>query len=342
VRMRRAPRVLLAGAAAVLALAGVAGCRTSPSVAAYVGDQQISVEQLQAAVDDRLQDADVAAFAKGHEDTFTRQVLSLLVGEDVYAAAAQRWHVTVTDGEVRDRIATLIGNNDPATVYAQLAAQGIGRADVFENVRQQLIRQKVARTEGLADGVSEESLRRQYDQTRDQHKQFRLGYVTVPDQPTADAVLAQLTADPGSYPQVAAAFPGDATLATIQTRAADQLPSALAEQVQKAQPGTGFTLPVQGLGVVVAFVADITYPSFEELRPSLENAAASDVDAAAQKLIKDFRAGLDITVNPRYGVLQENAVVPAQGGVVDILGGESSGGAGTGPAGAPATGSTGG
>src|SRR3954471_10262196 len=187
--MRRIPRAGLAGVAAVLAVVGLAGCRTSPTVAAYVGDRQITVSELDAAVDQRLSDPAVAKFAAGREDTFTRQVLSLLVGERVYAAAAERFGVSVSDDEVRARITDLLGGNDPDTVYAQLAAQGIGRGDVFENVRQQLLRQKIAAEQGLAGDLSEAALRERYTQTKSQQQdQVQLGYITVPDQATADAL----------------------------------------------------------------------------------------------------------------------------------------------------------
>jgi hypothetical protein len=330
VRTRRVPRIVLAGAATALAVAGLAGCRTSSNVAAYVGDDQITVTELQTAVDQRRGDEDVAAFADSNEDAFTRQVLSLLVAEDVYAAAAEHWDVTVTDDEVRDRIDTLLAGQDPEAVYARLAAQGIAREDVFENVRQQLVRQKVAVAEGLDDALSDDALRQQYDKNRDQYRQFVLGYIAVPDQATADAVAAQLTADPASYPTVAAAFPNQITLPAPKAYAAADVPGALSDRVLTADPGTVFSVPVEGLGVVVALVQDVTFQPFEEVRPALEDAAASDVDDRAQQLVKDFRADLDITVNPRYGVLKDNAVVEATDGVVDILDGGSAGG-GAGP-----------
>ncbi|MGY1601021.1 peptidylprolyl isomerase [Geodermatophilus sp. SYSU D00815] len=319
---RRVPRVVLSGAAAVLAVAGLAACRTSPNVAAYVGDDRITVGELQAAVDSRLEEEGVAAFAEADEDAFTRQVLGLLVGEQVYAAAAENWDVTVTDGQVRERIDALLADNDPDQVYEQLAAQGIGREDVFENVRQQLVRQGIARAEGLDDAVSEATLRQRYEQDIEQYQQYVLGYITVPDQPTADAVLAQLTADPASYAALAATFPGDATLAQPEARAADELPQALAAQVPGTAPGSGFTLPVEGLGVVVAFVADVTARPFEEVRADLEDAASAQIDDEVQQLVQDFRGDLDVTVNPRYGVLRDNAVVRSDEGVVDILDGE--------------------
>ena len=48
---RRVPRVLATGFLMAVAVSGLSGCRTSPNVAAYVGDEQVTVAELDAAVD---------------------------------------------------------------------------------------------------------------------------------------------------------------------------------------------------------------------------------------------------------------------------------------------------
>src|SRR4051794_2152734 len=161
---RRVPRLLVSGFLLVVAVAGLSACRTSPNVAAYVGDEQITVATLDSAVDERLADKDIAAYAKGKEAEFTRRVLSLLVQEKVYEAAAEHFGVEVADDAVRARIAELLGTDDPDTVYQQLAQQGISRADVFENVRQQLLRLKVAAAKGKAQGLDDAALQARYQQ----------------------------------------------------------------------------------------------------------------------------------------------------------------------------------
>lgn len=316
---RRVPRVLVCGL--LLALA-VSGCRTSPTVAAYVGDTEISVAELQQAVEDRRADPGVAAYADTQGDAFTRRVLGLLVQEEVYAAAAERYGVRVSDDQVQARIDQLLGGEDPATVFAQLAAQqGIGRDDVVENVRQQLIRRQLAVVDGQVPPPTETELRARYEQTRATLAQISFGYLTVPDQPTADAVLARLTADPSAYPALAAQYQGVATLPTVEPRGQDQVPPVLAAGIAAAAPGTGFTTPVpEAGGVVVTFVAGTVYPSFEEARPQLEEQAAAPLDDAGSTLVDAVRSELRVTVNPRYGVLQEGQLVPADGGVVKILG----------------------
>ncbi|MBB3676575.1 peptidylprolyl isomerase [Modestobacter versicolor] len=331
---RRLLAVLLVGAAG---LGGLAGCRTSPNVAAYVGDEQVTVAELDDAVAERLADPDIAAYAEADRTGFTRQVLSLQVGEEVYAAVARRYDVEVTDAEVRDRLAELLGDNDPDAVYAQVAQQqGANRDDVFENVRQQLVRQRVAVAEGEAD-LSDAALRARYDESADELTQTELGIITVPDQPTADGVLAQLTADPGTYPALATQFAGGNTLPAVEPFAGADVPEVLAEQVAGTAAGQGFTRAVpEAGGVVVGFVRAVTVPAFADVRDQLAEQAAGEAEEAGAARVTAVRDDLDLDVNPRYGVLDEDRVVAGEGGVVQLL--EDAGGAGAADAGAGAAG----
>ncbi|MCW2698622.1 MAG: hypothetical protein JWQ45_157 [Blastococcus sp.] len=315
---RRVPRVLVAGCLMAVVVSGLSACRTSPTVAAYVGDEQVTVAELDAAIADRREDPDVAAFADANSDPFIRRVLTLLVDEEIYTTVAQRYGVEVSDDDVRARIEQLLGGEDPDTVFGHLAAKGVGRADVFENVRQQLVRQEIAVQEGEAEGLTEEGLRAAYEQARQNATTTRLGYITVPDQPTADAVLAQLTAAPTSYAAVAAQHAGQYTLPEIEERTPDQIPGPLAEGAAAAKPGTGFTVAVPEVGgVLVAFVAP--YPPFEEVRPQLEQQAASAAATAGDALVQKVRDDLDVTVNPRFGTFQDGQLAPDDTGVVDLL-----------------------
>jgi hypothetical protein len=328
---RRVPRVLATGFLLAVSVVGLSACRTSPNVAAYVGDAQVTVTELDSAVAERLADDEIAAYAKGKEDEFTRRVLSLLVQEEVYAAAAERYDVQVDDDDVRARIAELLGNDDPDAVYSQLAQQGIGREDVFENVRQQLLRQQIAAADGKAEGLDEAALRARYAEVRDDLAQISFGYIVVPDDATADAVLAELTANPANYPAVAARYPG-ASLPALVTKGPDELPTALAGGITAAAPNTGFITPVRG-AVVVTFVAGPVVPTFEQARPDLETEAADQAEQAALSIVDDVRTDLGVTVNPRFGVLKDGKLVAGGGGLVDIL---KDGDAATAPAAAPA------
>jgi uncharacterized protein YdbL (DUF1318 family) len=328
--MRLARRPLVAGFLLAVALVGVTGCRTDPNVAAYVGDARITESELDSAVHQRLEDPAIAQYAHGHEADYTRKVLGQLVDDQVYAKVAQRYGVTVSDDAVRARILEAIGAQDPEAVYGQLAAQqGISRTDVFALIRQQLIRQQIAEREGLGPGLSDQALRSQYEQSKQKYARFQLGLITVPDKATADAVVAQLDADPGSYAQLAARFPGQYTLPTLQTSTSDQLIPDLQAAVAAARPNTAFAVAVKEVpGVVVGFVGPIVYQSFDEVRGELEKQATTQMNAAAAKLVDQVRGDLDVTVNPRYGVLKDGAITAGDGGVVDILGDRAAGSGG--------------
>jgi peptidyl-prolyl cis-trans isomerase SurA len=317
VQTRRLTASLAVG---LVALAGVAGCRSDPGVAAYVGEEQVTVDELETAVDTRLEDPALAAAVAGREDEYTRAVLGRLVEGEIYAETAERYGVTVDDGEVQARIDELIGDQDPAAVYAEAAAQGAGRADIFQTVRQQLLRQRVAESEGLVAGVTEEQLQAAYAEALPSLSQVRLGYVNVPDQAAADAAVAALQADPNAYPAIAAQYPGEATLPEVTTVAPADVPPPLADAVTGAAPDTATSLTVPELpGVLVVFVGEPVVPTFEEARPQLEEAARGEADAAGQELVAEVRAGVDVTVNPRFGVIEEGAIVPADDGVVELL-----------------------
>ncbi len=75
-------------------------------------------------------------------------------------------------------------------------------------------------------------------------------------------------------------------------------------------------------GIVVTFVEGTVYPPFEEVRPQLESEASEAVEEAGNRRVEAVREDLGVTVNPRYGVLEEGRLVPGDGGVVDILGDE--------------------
>jgi hypothetical protein len=313
---RRPLAALLVGAAA---LGGLAGCRTSPNVAAYVGEEQVSVAEVDSAVAERLADPDIAAFAADDEVGFTRQVLSLEVGEEVYDVVQRRYGLELTDAEVQARIDQLLGGNDPDAVYQQVAQQqGASREDVFENVRQSLVRERLAATAGDVD-LSEEGLRARYEQSKASLSSVELGVITVPDQATADGLLGQLTADPAAYPALAAQYAGSNTLPDFQTVKSSDLTDAFADTVAATPAGQGFTQVVPQAGVVVGFVRTVTVPTFDEVRGQLVQEAAAEADDAGARLVGDVRDDLRVKVNPRYGVLDEGQVVAGQGGVVRLL-----------------------
>lgn len=321
VSTRAAARVLVGTAVAVLSVAGLAGCRTDPNVAAYVGGDAISVRQLDDAVAARENSPDMASYVAAHRDTYPGQVLGLLVTEQVYDDAEQHFGVQVGDDAVRTELDQRLSGSDAAQQYTAAAAQGYSRQDVFEVIRQQLVRRQIAHVQKLDGALSEASLQAAYQKQLGSFTQKQLGTIQTADQPTADAVIAQLDADPAAYGAVATAHPGDYTVPALQAVPAAQVPAQLQQGVAAAAPNTAFSIAGPTGGVVVVFVGPTVTSSFEEARPQLESAASSTVDDAAQQVVDKYRAGLSLTVNPRYGVLGSDGQVAAPtGGAVQLLG----------------------
>jgi hypothetical protein len=337
---RRVPRVFVTGFLLAVAVGGLSGCRTSPNVAAYVGQEQITVSQLDSAVEERLADKDVAAYAKAHGAAFRRQVLTTLIDQQVFGAAARRYGVTVDDAEVRSRYAELLAarNTDAATLEKSAAQSGASPGDVLDQVRHIVVVEKIATATGKGAPLTETALQQRYQQELPSLTQKEVGLVQVADQPAADAVLAQLVADPTAYPTVAAANPAQNTLPTLQVLDTTQLPAQVASQIQAAAPNTGFPVPLQGSGVVVVFVGNSVTPTYAEVRPKLVDEAAASVDKAGASLVSKVRSAMRLTVNPRYGVFKGGSVTEPTGGLVDILGTSGSASASA----APSTGGAGG
>jgi len=319
VLMPRASRVVSTGMLLALALPALTACRSSPDVAAYIGGAQVTVAELERAVDERTRDEDIAQFAEADRAGYTRQVLGFLVQQEILAAVAERYDVSVDDAAVRARIDELIGEQDPDDVYAQLAQQGVSRADATENIRQQLVLEEL----GEAEAPDEAALRERYAEVRDDLAGLEFGIITAPDEAQAEAVLAELTADPAAYPAVAARYPGSSTLPELVRGDPGEVVPVLAEQIQAAPAGSGFVQPLEAAGgVVVGFNAGEVTPTFEEARPELEAQEEADAEEAARGRVAEVRDDVDVTVNPRYGVLDEDGrLVPGGGGVVEILDG---------------------
>ena len=168
--------------------------------------------------------------------------------------------------------------------YAAAAAQG-QQQDVFENVRQQLIRRQIA-VQKLDGPLSDSALRAAYQQAAAQLTQKQLGYIQCPDQATADAVLDQLTKpNPGSYAAIAAQNPGQYTRPPCRPRRPTRCPPA-AQGVAAAAPNSGFTLPWTVRRRGRRLRRHHRLPTFEDARAQLEQAGGERRwTTSAQKLV---------------------------------------------------------
>jgi len=308
-------------AAVVVALLAVSACRTSPGVAAYVGDEVITATALDEAVRTGLDNEVIAELFQDRIAEYRTVVLQDLIATEVYDEAAARYGAEVSTADVSDRLNEVLAQSgDPEAFFAQQAAEGRTEDDVREQVRRFILGEEIAEEAGLDEGLSDSALQEVYDMTREQFAQFDVGLVTVVDQATADDVLAQLTANPTTYAEVAAEYPNENTLPAPQSVTAEQLTSIVPDPASLVA-GQGFAEALVPTGeITVVFITGISYPSFEDIRPTLEQQAAQAVQAALDVELQSVRDSLDITVNPRYGTFDDSGtLVPDDRGVVDVL-----------------------
>lgn len=309
----------------LLSVLMLAGCRTEPGVAAYVGDRTITTDELSAAIEDRMADPNIAAAVEPGDPDYQRFVLGLLIKEVEYRLLSDAYDVAVTDREVDNKVDELLSTEDAEAVdalYARLAAEErVAEIDVRENVRQVLIREAIAVEEDLDAPIRQPALLQRYEELKNQLSTIELGILTVPDQETADATLEALLADPSAYPSLAATYFGPDTLPSLTSSPVSDVPAELLPSVLPTPVGQGFTVAIPGIdGIVVGYVASLDVPTFEEAQEQIRVEAAGGVDAAAGEIVNEFIAGLDIDINPRYGSLDQGRVVPdSDGGVVQIL-----------------------
>lgn len=309
----------------LFAAAALAGCRAEPAVAAYVEDRTISTDQLSAAVQQRMADPNIAAVIEPGDPEFQRLVLDQLVQREIYRILSADYDVEVSDRAVEAKLDEFLsedGSQSAQDVYARIASeQMLAEVDIREEVRRILIREAIAAEESLDAATQEPALMQRYEEIKDQLTTIELGFITVPDQETADETLATLLADPNSYAGLAATYAGPNTQPTLRSAPLTDVPAPLVPSVQQTPAGQGFTIAIPETGgIVVGYVASLEVPPFEEVRDEIRTEAAGGVDAAVAPIVTEFISGLDIDINPRYGTLNQGRVVPdAGGGVVQIL-----------------------
>jgi hypothetical protein len=107
--MHRARRLASVALAASLAATGLAGCRSAPSVAAYVGQNRISEDRVSAVYDDARDNAVKPAADQQAAPAIRRQdVVDTLVGLDVMRAIARQRGISPTALDAA-RVAQAVG-----------------------------------------------------------------------------------------------------------------------------------------------------------------------------------------------------------------------------------------
>lgn len=275
-------------------------------VAARVGDEVITVEELRDSVTRALEVPTIAAQAAADQAAFQRGVLGRLILAEVYDAAARDLEVVVTDKEVADNVAQIeqrLGGRDQLLQAA--ASQGIVEEEIAPFVRSGMLNEAVSAALVADVEVTDAQLQAAYDANRTRYELAEAAHILVDTEAKARAVLARVRAgedfatlartfsiDPGS--KDAGGNLGKNPRGTFFAPFEEAVFAAkVGEVVGPVQTEAGFHL-IRVISRESRTFAQVR----DELATEIRN---SGQDVARQEFFTTLSADLDIRVNPRFG-----------------------------------------
>jgi parvulin-like peptidyl-prolyl isomerase len=291
------------GLAALAAVGGLAlsACGAAhPGAAATVGDDRITVAELQALTNRTLADPTFAASSGSDTATVQRQELTDLISHHLLDIAARDKGVTVSEGEVGNTISTVLKQEgSQEALDKDAAAHGIAPDDVHDYFYYATLQTKLA--------------------PKIETPVVHVAHILVKDENTADKLLAQVKADPSSFADLAKSQSTDTASAAnggdLGTAPSAQFVTKFADAVDTAKVGSYFVVQTQ-FGWHVVHLISRTSETLEEIDAANQqsgNQQGQQIEAAvfARYLDTVAKKAGGITVNPRYGTWDSD-----QGGVV--------------------------
>lgn len=315
--MKRTTRTRAARSTAATALLALAlsGCGGSDGVragaAALVGDERLTTDRLAEVVDDALSTPGVGQEVTADVASFQRSVLTEFITVEVVEEAARRAGVELDQGAVDAQYAGLVeATGGPEELAAQAAAAGLSEERVRGIARNRALSEALGQALVPDDQVSDADVRAAYDAQADDFDQVRIAVLVQPTLAEAQALLPQAQgldeagfaalATERSSDQASAAQGGDLGLQPRSTFVEAGQPQ-LAEAAFGAAVGSTLVTEVpQGAAVVRVLERQTT--TFEQAAPDLRaELVGPERQAAVEAAVRDAADDLDITVNPRFG-----------------------------------------
>ena len=304
--MIRSSRLVVSTGLAVLLLSGCGSGSVRPGAAALVGDERITVDDLQQVVERGLEDPQAEQQLGQDRSAFQRQVLSRLVNREVLRAAADREGVSVSDGDVDKQLqdfAAQAGGEE--ALEAQAAQNGISPEDLQPFLRDVVLEQALGDALTEDEDVPQEQLQGLYQQNIAQYDRVRSRHILVEDEAQARSLLAQVQQDPDRFAELAAESSIDTSNkdqgGDLGLQGKGQFVPEFEALLFSAEPGTYDVVQTQ-FGWHVVNVQERETTSLEDATPELRRAALQEQRAQETgTLLRDVAADLGITVNPRFG-----------------------------------------
>lgn len=318
-RLRRSP-ILAFAALAML----VSACAGSSSDAATVGDEAISIQQLERDMErftflSGLSGAPCGTPLAGEsqDEACARFALANDIREEVAKAYAAEHDLSVDPAQIDDALEQLETNlGGREALDSQLTDAGLTRADLRE-LAQRILLISVVQEAVVAVRLDDEALRAQYDEQLGTFTTVEVAHILVEDQATAERIAAEVT--PETFARVAgrestdtASAENGGNLGSIsETEFQTQYDADFVAGALALEPGE-ISGPVQtqfGWHVIQLLRRDVA--PFEEVREQL---LASNAGRVFEEWMLEQLESVDIEVNPRFGRLdtETGEVVPVR------------------------------
>jgi parvulin-like peptidyl-prolyl isomerase len=318
---RTSRRLASTAAAAGLALVVLTGCGNTPvraGAAATVGDARITTSELQGYVSRGLADPQAEQQLGADRAAYQRQTLGRLINHQVLAEAARRSGVTVTSGEVDAKLAEFQRQAGGAAQLEQQAAQnGIAKQDLPGFISDVVLNQALGDKLTASLDVPAAQLRSLYAQNLAQYDQVHSAHILVPTKAQADAILATVKADPGTFAAQAAQASTDASNkdkgGDLGFAGRGQFVKEFEAAIFAAKPGAFLVVKSQ-FGFHVVHVIERRTTTLAQATPDLRRAALQQQrDQLTSALLTKVAKDLGVKVNPRFGQWDgtKGSIVPA-------------------------------
>ena len=316
--MTRTSRRLAGGTAILAAAVALSGCGAAPraGAAAVVGTTRISDGSLEQIVSRSLADPTAARAVGDNRNDYFRQALTRLINRVVLNRGAADNGVSVTAGQVDDRLAQFEQQSGgPAALRQQAAQSGVAPADLRDFVKDVVLRDALGDKLTAGVPVDPKALQDAYNANLAQYDQVHAAHILVNDQAQAQQLLGRVQADPGSFAALAAQFSTDTGSkdagGDLGFTGRGQLVKPFEDAIFAAQPGDYLLVQTQ-YGFHVVHVIEHRTTSLSQATPELRRQVLrQQVEERTNAAMAAAAKELGVTVNPRFGTYQDLQVVAA-------------------------------
>jgi foldase protein PrsA len=214
--------------------------------------------------------------------------------------------VTVTGADkdaARDAIASQLGGEDQ--LRSQAAKAGFSEEELDRAIADSALKDALSDKLTASITVPEAALRDAYQANIAEFDRVRSAHILVASKPLAQQILAQVKADPATFPALAAKYSTDTGSKDAGGDLGFQGRGALEKSFETAifgnKPGS-FVLAQTRYGFHVIDVIERRTTSFEQATAQLRrNLLGQQRQAAVEKLLLATAKDLGVHVNPRFG-----------------------------------------